>query len=133
MDILKRLRTDPTIVAYCLYLYFNSRSYRLASTFLEPLKKRALAAYQKKKEENCMKRRMKRNSSKKTNLQQKIMNPQPLVSKQHCFSTFPLFYSCSRIRRCKQPDLLDCKISDYAGFIRINGSSDFYNRKLASP
>jgi putative transposase len=44
MDILKRVRTDPAIVAYGLYLYFNSRSYRLASKSLEPLKKRTHVA-----------------------------------------------------------------------------------------
>jgi hypothetical protein len=27
MDSIKRIRTDPAIVAYGLYLYFNSRSY----------------------------------------------------------------------------------------------------------
>ncbi|PWU81412.1 MAG: hypothetical protein DLM72_07255 [Candidatus Nitrosopolaris wilkensis] len=35
MDILKRIRTDPAIIAYGLYLYFNSRSYRLASKSLD--------------------------------------------------------------------------------------------------
>ena len=44
MDILKRVRTDPAIVAYGLYLYFNSRSYRLASKSLEPLQKRTHVA-----------------------------------------------------------------------------------------
>ena len=44
MDILKRIRTDPAIVAYGLYLYFNSRSYRLASKSLEPLQKRTHVA-----------------------------------------------------------------------------------------
>jgi len=44
MDILKRIRTDPAIIAYGLYLYFNSRSYRLASKSLEPLKKRTHVA-----------------------------------------------------------------------------------------
>jgi putative transposase len=44
MDILKRIRTDPAIVAYSPYLCFNSRSYRLASKSLEPLKKRTYVA-----------------------------------------------------------------------------------------
>ena len=35
-----RDRTHPGIITYGLYLYFNSRSYRLASKSLEPLKKR---------------------------------------------------------------------------------------------
>ena len=40
MDIVKRIRTNPAIVAYGLYLYFNSRSYRFASKSLEPITKR---------------------------------------------------------------------------------------------
>ncbi len=40
VDNIKRIRTDPTIIAYSLYLYFNSRSYRLASKSLEPIIKR---------------------------------------------------------------------------------------------
>ena len=35
-----RDRTHPGIIMYGLYLYFNSRSYRLVSKSLEPLKKR---------------------------------------------------------------------------------------------
>ena len=31
MDILKGIRTDPSIIANGLYLYFNSRSYILVS------------------------------------------------------------------------------------------------------
>src|ERR1043166_4331996 len=40
MDIVKRIRTNPSIIAYGLYLYFNSRSYRFASKSLEPITKR---------------------------------------------------------------------------------------------
>ena len=40
MDIVKRIRTNPAIMAYGLYLYFNSRSYRFASKSLEPITKR---------------------------------------------------------------------------------------------
>ena len=40
MDIVKRIRTNPSIIAYGLYLYFNSRSYRFASKSLEPIIKR---------------------------------------------------------------------------------------------
>ena len=40
MDIMKRIRTNPSIIAYGLYLYFNSRSYRFAGKSLEPLIKR---------------------------------------------------------------------------------------------
>jgi putative transposase len=40
MDSMKRIRTDPAVIAYSLYLYFNSRSYRLASKSLEPIIKR---------------------------------------------------------------------------------------------
>ena len=36
MDIVKHIRTNPAIIAYGLYLYFNSRSYRFASKSLEP-------------------------------------------------------------------------------------------------
>ena len=37
---IKRIRTSPSIIAYSLYLYFNSRSYRFASKSLEPIVKR---------------------------------------------------------------------------------------------
>ena len=40
MDIMKRIRTNPSIIAYGLYLYFNSRSYTFAGKFLEPIMKR---------------------------------------------------------------------------------------------
>ena len=41
MDIKKRIRTNPSIIiAYNLYLYFNSRSYRFAGKSLEPIIKR---------------------------------------------------------------------------------------------
>jgi putative transposase len=40
VDNVKWIRTDPTIITYSLYLYFNSRSYRLASKSLEPIIKR---------------------------------------------------------------------------------------------
>jgi putative transposase len=40
MNIMKRIRTDPAIIAYGLYLYFNSRSYRFASKSLDPIIKR---------------------------------------------------------------------------------------------
>jgi transposase-like protein len=40
MDKLKHIRTDPDIIAYGLYLYFSSRSYRFASKSLEPIIKR---------------------------------------------------------------------------------------------
>lgn len=41
MDILKYIsRTDPAVIAYGLYLYFSSRSYRFASKSLEPISKR---------------------------------------------------------------------------------------------
>jgi transposase-like protein len=40
MDSVKRIRTHPTIIAYGLYLYFSSRSYRFASKSLEPITKR---------------------------------------------------------------------------------------------
>ena len=39
MNIMKRIRTNPSIIAYGLYLYFNS-SYRFAGKSLEPIKKR---------------------------------------------------------------------------------------------
>ena len=39
MDILKRIRTDPAIMAYGLYLYFNSWSYRFASNLYNRLQK----------------------------------------------------------------------------------------------
>ncbi|MBV9179548.1 MAG: IS6 family transposase [Nitrososphaeraceae archaeon] len=37
---MKRIRTNPSIIAYGLYLYFNSRSYRFAGKSLEPIIKR---------------------------------------------------------------------------------------------
>jgi hypothetical protein len=37
MDIKKRIRTNPSIIAYGLYLYSNSRSYRFAGKSLEPI------------------------------------------------------------------------------------------------
>jgi transposase-like protein len=40
MNIMKRIRTNPSIIAYALYLYFNSRSYRFAGKSLEPIIKR---------------------------------------------------------------------------------------------
>jgi transposase-like protein len=40
MDSVKRIRTHPTIIAYGMYLYFSSRSYRFASKSLEPITKR---------------------------------------------------------------------------------------------
>jgi putative transposase len=40
MDIVKYVRTNPAIIAYGLYLYFSSRSYRFASKSLEPIIKR---------------------------------------------------------------------------------------------
>jgi transposase-like protein len=40
MVLVKRIRTHPTIIAYGLYLYFSSRSYRFASKSLEPITKR---------------------------------------------------------------------------------------------
>lgn len=41
MNIMKRIRTNPVIIiAYALYLYFNSRSYRFACKSLEPIIKR---------------------------------------------------------------------------------------------
>lgn len=47
MDSMKRIRTDPAVVAYSLYLYFNSRSYRLASKSLEPIVKRTHVSIRK--------------------------------------------------------------------------------------
>lgn len=41
MDNVKRNRTDPAIIAYGLYLYFSSRSYRFASKSLEQITKRS--------------------------------------------------------------------------------------------
>jgi hypothetical protein len=41
MDIVKQLRTEPAIIAYGLYLYFNCRSYRLVSKSLQVIKKRS--------------------------------------------------------------------------------------------
>jgi transposase-like protein len=40
MDIVKYTRTNPAVIAYGLYLYFSSRSYRFASQSLEPIIKR---------------------------------------------------------------------------------------------
>jgi putative transposase len=40
MDKLKHIRTNSAIIVYGLYLYFSSRSYRLASKSLEPMVKR---------------------------------------------------------------------------------------------
>jgi putative transposase len=40
MDIVKRIRTNAAIIAYGLYLYFNSKTYRFASKSLEPITKR---------------------------------------------------------------------------------------------
>jgi transposase-like protein len=40
MDIVKYVRINPAIIAYGLYLYFSSRSYRFASKSLEPIIKR---------------------------------------------------------------------------------------------
>jgi transposase-like protein len=40
MNIRKRIRTNPSIISYGLYLYFNSTSYRLAAKSLEPIIKR---------------------------------------------------------------------------------------------
>jgi len=39
-----RNRTDPAIIRYALYLYFNSRSFRLAARSLSPIKKRSHVA-----------------------------------------------------------------------------------------
>ena len=44
MVIEKRTRTHPAIIAYGLYLYFNSRSYRFACKSLEPIRKRTHVA-----------------------------------------------------------------------------------------
>src|SRR5215211_7923658 len=40
MDVVKYARTNPAVIAYGLYLYFSSRSYRFASKSLEPIIKR---------------------------------------------------------------------------------------------
>ncbi len=40
MDSFERIRTHPIIIAYGLYLYFSSRSYRFASKSLEQITKR---------------------------------------------------------------------------------------------
>jgi len=40
MDVVKYARTNPAVIAYGLYLYFSSRSYRFASKSLEPVIKR---------------------------------------------------------------------------------------------
>ena len=40
VNIKKRIRTNPSIIAYGLYLYFNSRSYTFAGKSLEPVIKR---------------------------------------------------------------------------------------------
>ncbi|AIC14486.1 DDE-type integrase/transposase/recombinase [Nitrososphaera viennensis] len=39
-----RKRTDPAIIRYALYLYFNSRSFRLAARSLSPIKRRSHVA-----------------------------------------------------------------------------------------
>ena len=41
---MNRTRTDPAVVTYGLYLYFNSRSFRLAAKSLAPIKKRSHVA-----------------------------------------------------------------------------------------
>lgn len=41
MDIVKRIRTNPAVIAYAIYLYFNSRSYRSASKSLQAITKRS--------------------------------------------------------------------------------------------
>ena len=45
MNIAKRNRTDPAIVAYGLYMYFSSRSYRFGCKSLEPITKRSMYLY----------------------------------------------------------------------------------------
>lgn len=42
--MLYRTRTDPAIIRYALYLYFNSRSFRLAAKSLAPIKRRSHVA-----------------------------------------------------------------------------------------
>jgi hypothetical protein len=44
VDSIKRIRTDTAIVAYGLYLYFNSGSYRFACKSPELVKKRTNVA-----------------------------------------------------------------------------------------
>ena len=39
-----RVRTNPAVIKYALYLYFNSRSLRLAAKSLELVKKRSHVA-----------------------------------------------------------------------------------------
>jgi len=41
---MNRNRTDPAIVRYALYMYFNSRSFRLAARSLSEVKKRSHVA-----------------------------------------------------------------------------------------
>jgi len=42
MDIVKRIRTNPAVIAYAiLYLYFNFRNYRSASKSLQAITKRS--------------------------------------------------------------------------------------------
>lgn len=41
---MKRTRTDPAMIRYGLYLYFSSRSFRLAAKCLEPVMKRSHVA-----------------------------------------------------------------------------------------
>lgn len=41
---MNRTRTHPAVIGYGLYLYFNSRSFRLAAKSLEPVKKRSYVA-----------------------------------------------------------------------------------------
>jgi hypothetical protein len=42
---MKRIRISPTVIAYSLYLYFNSRSYRFASKSLEPIIKKHMSKF----------------------------------------------------------------------------------------
>src|SRR5690606_11568929 len=41
---MKRKRTDPAVIIYALYLYFNSRSFRLTAKSLAPIKRRSHVA-----------------------------------------------------------------------------------------
>jgi len=41
---MNRTRTTPAIISYGLYLYFSSRSFRLAAKSLAPIKKRSHVA-----------------------------------------------------------------------------------------
>ena len=51
----RRTKTDPAIVRYGLYLYFSSRSFRLAANCLETITKRSHVAIWKwvQKYANC--------------------------------------------------------------------------------